>query len=881
MLLLFLYALAHLSIYQSAEAITENQPVIAFSFSNIPFVAKDGTADSLVSFHNYEKKFELTSTALVDDQPAGPNPLCGAQIDVLEMVQELPLMVTKKEPNVMYSVQALGDDKYPMVMATARGIKDAGAVDGKPQAASALIGLSFGATGTSAQTPQDYFFAAVSGHDAPFGQLGSGIALLTHGLEMGTEEKKNEKTGEVEKKEYVKRRYFMQLDAVGSSTHEPRAYPIDNRDDESNPVSIAGGLASIEPQRVSLHWDQNLRRLYVALQVCTKDTAGHDQGACALVVGRIENNKLYFEPIVPASLLAGAENTIVSACGPRARCAIRSVSTMRMSTGALYLVMVKEQRADTQDEVFVLPLVDRTHTVPFADWIYDKQVGTLARVDVDLVVTDSAGAAHTQAVTAQDQLPHSCDTRFKVGGGVQLPGSIAQCKPAGDAIYVSVRGRNGRADGFYVSCPIFDDKARVVSWTGWRRACATRATPLSFCFNSADRALYSIEQDEYGVVFHKTGWLQIDKDAPAGESSPVAIKLAGSFSPEHGGLQAVAQLALDETNVPTGLLLAAGYQKATLFNYNERGECQQYLFEDDAVLKKLGAVSAAAAHLHDGYVWLLVSGPRGLALLADDKGMPVPHDLFAQLKDTTELLSAYRWQLIDNFFARKMVCKDNAVWCMSDNMLEKRTIHDGRLDAPQRIFDSSDVGAPCRLNDMVVGKNLVLVGTSKGLFKKLNHQSLDEPWTQIHFFESGPIIACNAIAPAHRSFDQGGQLYVMSGSSLEGRAFIHRFYVSDGELTLVPYDQGKPILINCKGYRNNLFVEGSLFLMTKNITRGQAPALQWYQLLPPGYVLSFKYTNNTYIPIQVPHWTHMGQVIYDSITGYLMVCGDGGVYVRA
>jgi hypothetical protein len=868
------------------------KPLISFSFKDIPFIFKDSKALSLKMIYDHEVSFAYSSTVYVNGQQVKENPLADKEIKTFALVQEQPLIVTKEDPSSLYHVVSGLSEEF-LGISRLDGIRDAGTKDREPLETSGIIGMSFGASGTQENISRDYFFAAVKGHDTEFGQIGGGISVLRLDHELGTQTVRNEKTKKDEEHSFVKRVYFNPLDAHNGHSDGNCAYPIDNRPGNENKLTINDGLDQLVPNVVDMHWSPFIRRLFIAVQVKTKRDINSSQGANALLVGRMVGDSLHIEPFAPHDVLAQLGDTPISCMGSSKQISLHKVRTVKMSTGTLYLIGIGGcgSPEGTKNNIFALPLVDRTATTFFSEWSEDPEVGTLANSDTQM--TNLAGFAHTHAL----KNAHEFNAMYSmVGANERLPGDIVDMEIAGDSVWVTVRGLNGEPDGIFESFPIFNEHGAIAAWTPWKCALPCKRVPLAFHYLDRHRIFQLLDMDDKGVISsHKTGWLLARDTQNEGEmqtTSTLSHELVETFSPALGGIQAIQFFDSSARGISikdrhAGMIAASGYQKVFLALTEHSGKNIYKIFQNDSVLNDLGPISAITCVTNSNMSWLIVGGIKGLAVLCDEFGHGIRATTFEDFvieasRDT------YRWKKIGAVRGvQKLIGDGDSLFVVTRTRLD-------RIDfSSEVIFNNAweikphfDIKkyAKGAITDVHIAQTGALVGTTSGLFiTDVSLRAVEgtyPTWQPVEQMFSEPVIKLYAVQNSAIDKDEKLQVYVLVGSVLEARSHVYRFYFENGVLKLVPYKEGQDMLLNCKAHRRSFCAEGAHLIMTKAMARGIPSVLQVHQLLPPNFRLALHQTNNTFIAAYGPYWTDLDYAILNTVTGHFMVCGNGGIYVR-
>lgn len=865
-------------IFLVPSAVLWCDPVAEFTNNHNLFICKSDKSLGYLTPYG-ERSFTMAQQAQVNGQPSA-NPLDQKDVKLLAMIKEQPVIVCQENPDSVYFVTDNPGDRTVLISTST--INDAGNAQGEVNPIKSIEALSFAASGTEENVTNDYLFLAVTGTNAAFGEISSGIAVVALAKEFSFIEKLSQRTKKMEKEKYLSGFHFASLNSVTGSMHNPCAYPIDNRDDASNQFNISGGLEAIGPNPI-LYWDQSIRRLYIGLSVKTAAHATDKQGACALAVGRLEGNKLCIEPFASHNILAQLPSSIFSCMGAQKECSIKRLNSIKTSTGTLYLV-VGLSSGDC-DHLYSLPLVDKSNVAEFKEWTIDPSVGKLASCNADLAITHSEGFAFTQEVQTVKDIAKPDDARCTIGG--VLPGKILDMQIAGDAVWVALDTQKGFGE-LFVSYPLFDKQGCIMGWTPWKKGMGNDHPVVRFSYNFFDRSFHLVQKDKDDQLsLRKTEWFTFAclNDIAPTNSYSIAHALVKLFEPSQGGIQGVSFVdqfcSGFQDHQGAGLLIATGLKKVAIAQSSVENATNYFDFKDP-VLDQLGPINCSVFVKSAYAVWFCVAGPRGLAILTDENGNGFAIDNNFSTYFTLCQSGLYHWKKIESPSSiKKLIAADGSLYCVCNDSIHR--IDFENTAQSRAIMQLNDVVKSAVITDCLIDASSILLGTSKGFFAAKRESDDNNFFTQIELLDSEAVIRLHAVPASGNQglFSNMSQIYVMVGSQAKGRSFVYRFALKDNELTLVPYNEGNQILLNCKSFRNNLFAEGSILYLIKGVTRAFAPIAQVYQILPPpGYISNAQYTNTHALHVGSPHWTRMHEIIQDTTTGHLIICGDGGFFVR-
>lgn len=322
----------------------------------------------------------------------------------------------------------------------------------------------------------EYYFVATFTNSDGFGSDGSGIAVVAYDPTTLIPEQINAVPGDPGIKSVL----------VDSTISQ---------------VKIANDPLITE-NRVALHWNSYLERLYIGLQLETAGAAG--DGAKSIVVGQQqsnENGELTLYSFLPdAALINGQVDKIVGVkqSGSAVSLSAGAIKSMRTSTGASYLIVwggngtISTDPAvgggTTGNTIYALPLVDvgdpdnATQGVLANKTSFNsttKKFTTPATANGELTtITDSFAQVGAGPLPVQPATPISGIGGENVNSnGNFIPGNTIDIQVIGDTVYVAIGSEATDDDdaGIFSSQAMFDNQGKIAAWTPW--------TKRSFPFN--------------------------------------------------------------------------------------------------------------------------------------------------------------------------------------------------------------------------------------------------------------------------------------------------------------------------------------------------------------------------------------------------------------
>jgi len=288
-------------------------------------------------------KFEPLSPQMVDiDGVFGENPLYNASIRLLSLLSRdyRPVVVSNNDPSKLYFIPSFSNAEKIEMLVTSDIITS------ELLATSGIIGLTANNTDDGG-----YIFVTVKNNNGdPFGQVGSGIALVAA--------------------------HFIKKDNVSHfGLNQLSITPFDRIN--TSQIQIESPVTFLGTDIVDMCWDNYLGRLYIALQL----QAGTNvtDGVKALVVGQLknvgtaENQRLAitFNAIGPDNVFQG-NNKVVGTIGAQEQVSLHKVRAMLTSTSLQYVIVLggNGTPANTKRSVFALPVVNNHYgrIKAWTDW---------------------------------------------------------------------------------------------------------------------------------------------------------------------------------------------------------------------------------------------------------------------------------------------------------------------------------------------------------------------------------------------------------------------------------------------------------------------------------------------------------------------------------
>ncbi len=749
------------------------------------------------------------------------NPLFGAAINNLAPLGAWPIVTKAGNPSSIFLIEDSGNQI---------GVYEASNIqDSQGQTASSLLSMTTNATQVFeplSLTALMATFAAIGNKNGGFDGNGSGIALLFFKRFTSPQGNTSYLTWDI----VDATTGTSQFNDVGEPTGlGNKPIPIDTTTAAikiGNPVSAIGNT-------VDLHFDRDLGRLYIALNV--QGGNAPTDGARAVVVAALSNGRLILQNIAPDS--AFADNTkIVGGVGQNAQISISKVRTLQTRTYLRYLIVVGGNGNDpnVQSNVYALPLVDNLASASHGALAnVNAAPGTLfgpafpARPkgsDLPQYQRFRARVFYVPAVQPSD-LYSMNSPGARVGGNGILPSAVTDIVVAGESVFVSVgQPGNDLAAGIFYSQPLFDTLGRVTSWTDWQRVGGTADAINGFGYDPLKGIFFYIPQVLTNSI---TQMHSVYRTAWSDGTDPLGLFISGQFTLQNGGVQGLQDVPFSTQSLTTqvgqrlSFQIFTGFKKVVLL---QTGQDQNGLFtpviqtEDifqskngtlsnfspspglaisGGVIDQLGPLDASAVVTDGTYGWIAVGGSGGVGILADSSGAgyPAQPGLRASFQGLTSAMSFIKISSAQN--VRKMVAVGNNLFVLTTTSLIRYTISasalkTGNISASLLAqLTQEQLDQASSYSDVIISGPLALLATSFGLLRSGNFVSIQTVtnqvnvgWTAVPLPESagsltnpGPVSRLFAISPTgfETNVALGGTVYVLNAYVGFTQAQIYRF----------------------------------------------------------------------------------------------------------
>ncbi|HBY05409.1 MAG: hypothetical protein UV38_C0003G0112 [candidate division TM6 bacterium GW2011_GWE2_42_60] len=752
------------------------------------------------------------------------NPLYGAVISQLSLLESCPLIVTQAEGTKLYSIRSFSSNS------TINLISSEELLDANHEVCNGIFALAGIANRSS-------FLAVVKPHGGNFGQINS--AFVPGSVQ---------KTGNDLAPNYVLK--------------TAESVPLNV---SSDALKIGNDLTSIDNQTagipVTLYGSETLGVFYSGYAV----TSANDpmSGARSVIYGA--GSKITPDDVLaPDSIIGG------NPAGAQAQFCTHHIATMSASTGLDYLVVVggKGDPTTTKQDVYALPLIGT-----------GENAGTLAKKTAIPFNFYNAtlnnrliGRAFVTAPTGIGDLfsPTDLDIyKAKVGGEGTLPGDIKKLFVEKDTVFVSVFEDNILAHehgGIFASQALFQANGCIMGWTDWHRVAGSMSPQYGLVLDNvlgqftllngatAD-SLTAVERTQWGTNTFENSVNMLSSQVKSGFQFLADFpRSLNAFDQTLGnrvslvcatGYRAVAliQSGYDDTYFEaqkslnhTALATDASTRNGIDLNTDS-------ILFTGGVLDDLNGIIAAEIISDATHSWLVVGGNGGIAVLANEDGAGWA---VGQLGPNFENLPLNLFfQKVGSFKnVRKLIAQDDQLFVLTTDALYRftasATVFTGEPEVELLAsVPSLSLPTDTSFSDLALSGRLALLATSRGLFRVGNGRSImhdtehNLAWTQITLPEgAGSVARFFVVSPTDKAIDfatteRGGNIYILNACVSLNQARVYRLSIlgmqdpiSDYTATLFKdhfFEDVNPTFYYDRGsYRNYIATDGAMFFMSRS-----------------------------------------------------------------
>ena len=630
----------------------------------------------------------------------------------------------------------------------------------------------------------------------------------------------------------------------------------------STPALIAGGndLDSIGSSVAMYPSPTTAYQMYVGLDVTAAAALGSQAvGLCtATSIFKTDATpaSLLFGSIVPDEVASAGLDTPVSASRGN-RVAVRNISSTTTSTGLSYLINSYTNGTGRQF-VYAMPMVTMDSTgvnngkianfdpvSPYGIAQVFKISGTTYRTQgFDTLITDAAQID----INSTDP---AVIARMQVGGGaVPLPAGqyIDQLMALGDAVYISIQQPFGTdaTPGMFKSQALVDAQGRIMSWSPWQRVAGTDDQILFAALNKDTDATMFVSGADSNTV-QQTVW-----NSTTDLTSCIAATNSAMPLPNGGvqGLLAVSNKTVDLSEfsivVTTGNAGVVITQTGSLDGDGNMviDSPQNTVTLNSSLGLQIGSVVAAtfANNSDSDDNWFFMGGDSGLSVLSDDTtGFAFNGEL---LSLDTLIATGMSCKTLGSFsFVKKLVSSDDYLYILTQSAVYRIALDAAKFRLisptdlnPELVVSASTIDRFASCTDMIVDNDVMLLGTTAGLYSLDLSGALPAISTSIEI--PGGLSSVSRLFTIsnhpnyYQNFYDSSNLYVLTINYVVQQARLNRFTITNGVVAPIQdqllQGQNGPLLI-FSYMSNNIFIDGSLGFATSYRMGKLAPTIKYLE----------------------------------------------------
>ncbi len=610
-------------------------------------------------------------------------------------------------------------------------------------------------------------------------------------------------------------------------------------------------LAGVDPmnyaqmldEKVAMHWDSKLQRLYIGLNSLGRGNAddaanptmvdeGNDKtgGVVSLLVAGVDNKKAFIKPVVvnPTNKLGtDPEQQIVGfhedAGNKQAWLATAfAVRTMHTSTGKDYVIVnggvADGDTKELKSWVFALPVMPAGNNNAGQLAKVDNAQDGLATLDVnkafellDLDIVGHESPKVDRSTTDNTGNPLVVGADPTLIGGDDADKTITDIQVVGDAVYVSLAetraaGAGNVEAGIFQSSAIFDENGLIRAWSPWQRVAGTTDKVAGFGFNNKNAGFMWLDGDGNQTV-KADAWGKSEEVAATSrklsselaKSFPSGVARVVNFDEKTKGFKTdefSMAVALGNNNkialIQTGV--GAPLEPTDDFSMNDT-----VVVLDKTALKTIAPLTCAEVARRDDKDegFLYVGGEKGVVKIS------VPWD--SEAPPAAGLADLMGFGVKDFIPVAALGSDIRALAAKSPAGLFTGRIAALGLEHITTIDKDGNLTKNLPLTDqfgldLLLTEKLAIVATTSGLFKTDDLDTL--ALTQIPGIDGTPVQL--VLVPEHKGGLSDGNLYVLAVKGSETK--VYRFNVSGTDVKPI----GTPTVINLGKSRTSISTDGSV-----------------------------------------------------------------------
>lgn len=638
-----------------------------------------------------------------------PNPLYDQGIRSLAFIapeqKDLPVVLSTADLKKIYAFESIETGS----LLVSEALKDSQGND-----TSLLETLAASTDGT--------IFTITHPNDGLLGQTGTGIAVLARGY--------IDVNGKPQ-------RIFNQV--ALNNNQNPSAFPFDL---SSDPFVFNNRQASLFQDPV-LCWDDSLRCLYVGLT--GTGSVESDGGIKGIGVFSIEGGTPLLVSLIDEQALINKDDLLLSKQGSLASVSVSKIEIMHTSTGLSYLIALVGFGA--QKEIRVLPLVESNGQNHGTVASKTSTISTLYLTSLQNSFFQKR--MFDQPASTPNDLFDKTDQPVLIGADANLSTVLYQymsdCFVQSDSVFITVNNPDSQLSGIFFSRALFDSDGRIVAWTRWEKADATKDL------------FYGVADLKQGGFYKATGVDSshvntiLKSDWTLGSESSYAY-LQNLFKDNllsDGSEISCAKVLFEPYRSNNSILFVGGAYKKLLISalgiINQDGVVINSLINtpvktvvtqnttslepdtttlvfSDPVLESVGFITdcAYAYRKELGQEFLVVCGSGGAALLAqaDFGGWPSNTGVGSNFSN---ILLPLQWISLENQeYIKKVIADDQYLYLVSDTLITRINLDES--DFSNQIIDKviianiNDFKNTTSFIDFIPSQSYAVLATTNGLY---------------------------------------------------------------------------------------------------------------------------------------------------------------------
>lgn len=574
-----------------------------------------------------------------------------------------------------------------------------------------------------------------------------------------------------------------------------------------------GSNGATDPNKVAMHWDDTLKRLFIGLSQIQPATNTANSGVISLLIAGIDadGKTPFIKPIIdnPTASILPASNQAqqIIGCGINATTNASStllVKTMHTSTGRDYVIV----NGGTVNNISTISSVN--------SWIYalpimpasDTHAGQLAVTNGtdDFILVDASHPApivdqthNSPAYSNQGTFFTQQEQALVIGSDPRLLNFISpnttttvinDMQVVGDSVYVSITDNtNGTGldapRGIFRSSALFDNYGLIRSWTPWKRvidASSFTGNCTSFGLNTKNASTLFLSGDT-NETFAATSWEN------ALGSNKVEQNIAQTFQ-NNGGAYRLIDF---DQNTPGfkknsfAMVIGVGGDTVTItqtgYASTDGAPTTPSVTLTAPELTAIAPLTSAAIVKANNVGYLLIGGLGGLVRVDQDNngnGMILPDDGISSLDILPETPVFRRVGSYQNITQLHTVANQPHL-CIMTTLDQAIALDATNQDNPETIIEINSeplIFKKSFINAITSGGGMVIAATTQGIFAVKLSDGLQVTVPKLQGTPAQCVFIHDEI-----STSANGNMHVLAVDRDSNLGLIYRFNVADETIT--------------------------------------------------------------------------------------------------